>query len=530
MTSVREAVFELLRNRGMTTIFGNPGSTEMAFLNDLPSEFRYILGLHEGAVVAMADGYAQATGNPTLVNLHSAPGVGNAMGSIVNARANRSPLVITAGDQVRPMQVMEALLTNVRGTELVLPAVKWSGVAPRPQDTPAVLARAIHEAVLPAPGPVFVSQPLDDWDAQSVPAEVAHLSGRTVTAGAVLDTRSVAEIGARVAAAKAPLLVVGAAMDEGLDWDAAVGFAERFGAAVMIAPTEGRWSFPGWHPNFRGVMAPAVALAAQQMSGYDLVIVAGSPVFKYYPYLPGELLPAGAELIQLTDDPAAAARAPMGDAYLSDPRAALALITAAVPGPAADPLVPGPGPLAAPGSSPLSAGDVFSAVADCLPEDAAIVNESPSNLSVMLRHWRPSQPRSYFFSGSGGLGFGTAATVGVQLGMPERRVLGVLGDGSLHYSVQALYTAAREQVPATFLVLRNRQYGILKWFGLLEKAPQVPGLDLPNLDAEKIAEGYGVRARTVADSESLRDALTEGLGGDIPRLIQVDIDQATDVM
>ena len=114
--------------------------------------------------------------------------------------------------------------------------------------------------------------------------------------------------------------------------------------------------------------------------------------------------------------------------------------------------------------------------------------------------------------------------------MPERRVLGVLGDGSLHYSVQALYTAAREQVPATFLVLRNRQYGILKWFGLLEKAPQVPGLDLPNLDAEKVAEGYGVRARTVADSESLRDALTESLGGDIPRLIQVDIDQATDVM
>lgn len=530
MASVRDAVFELLRSRGMTTVFGNPGSTEMAFLNDLPSDFRYILGLHEGAVVAMADGFAQATGRPTLVNLHSAPGVGNAMGSIVNARANRSPLVITAGDQVRPMQVMEALLTNVGGTELVRPAVKWSGVAPRPQDTPAVLARAIQQAVLPAPGPVFVSQPLDDWDAEVAPAEARHLTGRTVTSGAVLDARSVAEIAARVAAAKTPLLVVGAAMDEAPTWDAAIGFAEHFGAAVMIAPTEGRWSFPGWHPNFRGVMAPAIALAGQQMTGHDLVIVAGSPVFKYYPYLPGELLPEGCQLIQLTDDADAAARAPMGDAYLSDPVAALAQITAAVPGPTADPLPAGPGPLAAPGASPLSAGDVFSAVADCLPDDGAIVNESPSNLSVMFRHWRPSRPRSYFFSGSGGLGFGAAATVGVQLGMPGRRVLGILGDGSLHYSVQALYTAAQEQVPATFLVLRNRQYGILKWFGLLENAPAVPGLDLPDLDAEKIAEGYGVRARTVADSDSLRDALAESLGDDVPHLIQVDIDQATDVI
>jgi benzoylformate decarboxylase len=514
----------------MTTIFGNPGSTEMAFLNDLPADFRYILGLHEGAVVAMADGYAQATGTPTLVNLHSAPGVGNAMGSIVNARANRSPLVITAGDQVRPMQVMEALLTNVRGTELVRPAVKWSGAAPRPQDTPGVLARAIHEAVSPPPGPVFVSQPLDDWDADVAVEETQYLSSRAVTAGSVLSADSVAAIAGRVSAAKAPLLVLGAAMDEAATWDAAVGFAERFGAAVMIAPTEGRWSFPGGHPNFRGVMSPAIALATQQMTGYDLVIVAGSPVFKYYPYLPGELLPAGTALIQLTDDAAAAARAPMGDAYLSDPSAALALITQAVPGPAADPLPAAAAPPPAPGADPLTAADVFSAVADCLPADGAVVNESPSNLSVMFRHWRPSRPRSYFFSGSGGLGFGTAATVGVQLGMPDRRVLGVLGDGSLHYSVQALYTAAREQVPATFLVLRNRQYGILKWFGLLENAPQVPGLDLPNLDAEQIAEGYGVSACTVADAESLREALTAGFEAPTPRLIQVDIDQATDVI
>src|ERR1700760_19029 len=166
MTSVREATFELFRAHGMTTIFGNPGSTELPMLSEFPDDFSYVLGLQEAVVVGMADGYAQATGRPTLVNLHTAPGVGNAVGALVNAAANKSPLVVTAGQQVRPMMVLEAMLTNPRATELPRPTVKFSAEPPRPADVPAVLARAIHAATTPPHGPVFVSIPMDDWDVE----------------------------------------------------------------------------------------------------------------------------------------------------------------------------------------------------------------------------------------------------------------------------------------------------------------------------------------------------------------------------
>src|SRR5215210_4931820 len=112
MTSVREAVYDLLRARGMTTVFGNPGSTELPFLTEFPDDFDYVLGLQEAAVVAMADGYAQMTGRPSLVNLHTAPGLGNAVGAIFNAQANHSPVVITVGQQARSMVTMQSNLTN----------------------------------------------------------------------------------------------------------------------------------------------------------------------------------------------------------------------------------------------------------------------------------------------------------------------------------------------------------------------------------------------------------------------------------
>ena len=527
---MRDAVFSLLERNGMTTIFGNPGSTEMGFLNDLPDGFQYVLGLQEAAVVSMADGYAQAVGRPTMANLHSAPGLGNAMGSIVNARANRSPVVITTGTQVRAMQSMEALLTNVEATNLPRPAVKWSGEAARAADTPAVLARAIHEASLSPTGPVFVSQPLDDWDGDVVDAESRHLVERTVRAGGGLLADQVAEIARRLDAAANPLLVVGSALDSEEGWAGTVELAEATGAAVMMAPVESRWSFPGWHPQFRGTLAPAIAIATAQMAPYDLVLVLGAPVFRYYPYIPGELLPEGTELVQITDDPGQAARAPMGDAYVSDPVAAVQALVESVTAEARQTPGEPDEPLTTSGSQPMSPTDVFTVMSSVIGPDTAMVNESPSNLNALQACWRPTRPKSLFFSGSGGLGFGTSATIGVQMGMPDRPVLGLLGDGSLHYSVQGLYTAALYDVPATFLVMRNRQYAILKWFGQLENAPDVPGLDLPDLDAVKIAQGYGVPARSVSEPGDLESALREDLAADGPRLIQVEIDDSTNVM
>src|SRR5437899_3517287 len=157
MPTVREATFELFRAHGMTTIFGNPGSTELPMLADFPDDFTYVLGLQEAVAVGMADGYAQASGRPTLVNLHTAPGVGNAMGAIFNAQANKSPLLITAGQQARSMMTFQANLTNRDAIRVPHPFVKWPYEVPRAEDVPAALARGLHMASLPPTGPVFVS-------------------------------------------------------------------------------------------------------------------------------------------------------------------------------------------------------------------------------------------------------------------------------------------------------------------------------------------------------------------------------------
>src|SRR5687768_8886896 len=156
----------------MTTMFGNPGSTELPMLADFPDDFRYVLGLQEAVAVGMADGYAQASGRVAHVNLHTAPGVGNGMGAIFNAQANKSPLLVTAGQQVRAHVTMNANLTNRDATRVVHPFVKWSFEPPRPEDVPLALAHGIHKAGIPPRGPAFVSIPMDDWTAEIPDEEV----------------------------------------------------------------------------------------------------------------------------------------------------------------------------------------------------------------------------------------------------------------------------------------------------------------------------------------------------------------------
>src|SRR3954452_256602 len=202
--SVREASFDLLRARGMTTMFGNPGSTELPMLADWPGDFSYVLGLQEAVVVGMADGYAQASGKTTLVNLHTAPGVGNAMGAIFNAQANKSPLVITAGQQVRAVMTMQANLTNKDAARMAHPLVKWSYIAPRAADVPAALGRACHMASLPPKGPTFLSIPMDDWEQEADEEGSRRAAERTASGAAVADPAVVRELAGRVGAARQP--------------------------------------------------------------------------------------------------------------------------------------------------------------------------------------------------------------------------------------------------------------------------------------------------------------------------------------
>jgi benzoylformate decarboxylase len=525
VTTVREAAYELFRSQGMTTMFGNPGSTELPMLDAFPGDFSYVLGLQEAAVVGMADGYAQASGRPTLVNLHTAPGVGNAMGAIFNAQANKSPLVITAGQQVRAMVTLQANLTNRDATRVPHPFVKWSHEPARAEDVPAALARAIHTAALPPRGPVFVSIPMDDWSAEADSDGAAEAIKRTVSGRAVADPDTVRSLAERLAGAAAPVLVVGPDVDASGAWEAAVAVAERQRLPVWAtpAPGGGRIGFPEGHPNFRGTLPPAIGPLGETLEGHDLVLVVGSSVFPYYPYIPGPLLPEGTSLVQLTNDPDEASRAPMGDAIVADVRLTLEALLAAVP--QSDRAAPEPlgEAQAPPESDPLSPSSVHATLAELLPDDGIVVLESPSSTMALRNQLRLSRPASYYFGAGGGLGFGLAAAVGVQLAEPSRPVVCVVGEGSVQYAVTALWSAVAYDVPVTFLVLRNEEYSILKWFADLEHVSGAPGLDLPSLDTAAIASGYGLRSRRVTGLEELGTELSAAISSGSPELVEIGV-------
>ncbi len=525
VTTIREAALELFRKRGMTTIFGNPGSTELPMLGDFPSDFTYVLGLQEAVVVGMADGFAQASGLPTHVNLHTAPGVGNAMGAIFNAQANKSPLLITAGQQVRAHITMQANLTNRDATRVPHPFVKWSYEPPRAQDVPAALARGIYHASLPPKGPVFVSLPMDDWGVEIDAADVRHVVERSVTGRAVADPEAVRGLAARLEAARSPVMVAGPDVDASGAWDAAVALAERCRLPVWASPAPGggRLGFPEGHAYFRGVLPPAIGPVGQTLEEHDFVLVAGSSVFPYYPYIPGPPLPEGAALVAITSDPDEAARAPMGDAIVADVKLTLEALLAVVGEADRPPPEPMEDPPPIEETDPLSPSAVHGTLAEVFPDDGIVVLESPTSTLALRNRLRISRPGSYYFCAGGGLGYGLAAGVGVQIAQPGRPVVCVLGEGSAQYAISGFWTAVAYKVPVSFLVLRNEEYGILKWFADIEHVTGAPGLDLPALETADVARAYGVDARRVRGRDELREALAAGLAASAPVLIEVDV-------
>jgi benzoylformate decarboxylase len=527
MATVRETTYDLLRSLGMTTVFGNPGSTEEPFLQDFPADFRYVHALQEASAVAMADGYAQATGRPAHVNLHTAPGIGNGMGNLVTAWHNKTPLIVTAGQQTREMLLIEPRLANPRAVELTQPYVKWSHEPARAQDVPAAFMRAYATAVQPPAGPVFLSLPLDDWHQPA--AEPPPV--RTVATRYAPDPQRLREFAAAVAASRSPVLVLGPAVDRADAWPVAVALAERLAAPVWSAPAPERAAFPEDHPQYQGVLPYAIRPLAEKLRGHDLVLVIGAPVFRYYPYVPGDYLPADTRLLHITDDPGEAARAPVGESLLGDAGLALAALVDLVP--PAD--RPPPPPRAAPPppdlGPPLSPDGLFALLAEHWPPDGVLVQESPSNLAALRRRLPTTRPGSYFTMASGGLGYGLPAAVGIALAERDtgrgRPVVAVIGDGSFHYSVQALWTAARLRLPLAVVVPVNQQYAILKAFADLKDTPGVPALDLPGIDVTALAEGYGCAAEVVERPERFGDALRAALAADRPTVLPVPI--STDV-
>jgi len=281
--------------------------------------------------------------------------------------------------------------------------------------------------------------------------------------------------------------------------------------------------FPENHPYFQGLLPPAIAPLAQTLEPYDFVLVVGAPVFTYYPYLPGPVLPEGTSLVMVTNDPQEAARAPAGDAIVADVALALEALVAQVDASVRPPPQERPGPEPPLDTGPTGAPAAMAALGEVLPEQGIVVNESPSNMIAFRNQVRPSQPGSYFTAAGGGLGFGLPAAVGAQLAQPDRPVVAVIGDGSLQYAVSGLWSAVAYDVPLTILVLRNEEYAILKWFAEFEGEQGAPGLDVPGLDSVAIAGGYGMEARRVGGVGELREALSEAIASHEPELIEITV-------
>ncbi|MFN5155441.1 MAG: benzoylformate decarboxylase [Betaproteobacteria bacterium] len=481
--TVREATWALMRAHGMTTVFGNPGSTELGFFLGWPADFRYVLGLQECVVVGMADGYAQATGGAAFVNLHSAVGVGHAMGAIFTAFKNRTPMVITAGQQARSILAYDPFLHSAEATTLPRPYVKWAVEPARAQDVPAAIARAYHLAMTPPRGPVLVSVPADDWAQPCEP-----LAPRVVSQALRPDPAVLAALGDALDAAERPAFVIGPAVDRDGAWPLARTLAERHRARVFGAPMSGRAGFPEDHPQFGGWLPAMREKIVAALAGHDVVLALGAPAFTYHVQGEGPHAPPGSTVLQITDDPQAAAGEPIPVPFFMQTLTAVR------------------------------------------PRDSIVFEEAPSARAAMQRFLPIFEPGTYWTMDSGGLGHGLAAAMGVALAQQQRgghqRVIAMIGDGSAMYSIQALWNAAQLRLPVTVLILNNRRYGALQGFaphfGFAPDAPLV-GTDLPALDFVALAAGHGLPASRVSDGAGLAGALRQALAADGPVLLEVEI-------
>nr|WP_316233642.1 benzoylformate decarboxylase [Bradyrhizobium sp. SZCCHNPS2010] len=524
--TVKHATLDLLRAFGIDKVFGNPGSTELPFLSDWPDDIDYVLALQEASAVAMADGYAQAKRNAGFVNLHSAAGVGNALGNIYNAYRNQTPLVITAGQQARSIMPLHPFLYAERASEFPRPYVKYSVEPARAEDVPGAIARAYYVAMQPPCGPTFVSVPIDDW---AHPA-AGIIGARKVSRELGPDRQAMQELAAALAAAKNPAIVVGPGVDRAGAVELMVKVAEKAKAAVWASPFSARCSFPERHPQFSGFLHASPAQLSDALNAHDLVVVIGAPVFTFHVEGHAAIFDGTTAIYQLTDDPDAASITPVGTSIIATMTSALTTLLELLPEiertvPQARPAPEAPKP-----ADPIPVDYLLHTLSSAMPEDAALVEEAPSHRPAMQKFMPMRGQDSFYTMASGGLGYSLPASVGMALGRPQRRTVCLIGDGSAMYSIQALWTAAQRKLPLTIVVINNSGYGAMRSFSQVMQVRNVPGLDLPGLDFVKLAEGMGCDAVRVTKASELASALSRSLAHGGASLVEVMVDSAVPLL
>ncbi|WP_225097707.1 benzoylformate decarboxylase [Streptomyces sp. CoH27] len=523
-TTVREAVVRFLRDTGMTCVFGNPGSTELRMFRDWPDDFTYVLGLQESIAVAMAAGHALGTRQAAFVSLHSAGGVGHALGAVFNAYRDRVPLVIVAGQQARSLIQVRPFLGADEPALFPRPYVKSARQPERAEDVPAVLAEAYRTAMTHPRGPVFVSVPEDDWDRPAEP-----VPPRTVHTAFTAAPDALAALAARLDSCARPALVVGPGVDDEDALEEVRALAERLRAGVWISPLSGRSGFPESHPLFQGFLPPVARPLAARLAPYDVVVALGTPVFTYHVPDDGPPLAPGTELFHLDCDAVQAAWLPVGTSIVTTLRPALTRLAELLKTSDREPPPPRPDPAPAGAAAHITPEFFFDLLRARLPRDRVLVEEAPSHRDALHARVPVDAGGGFLTTGSGALGWGLPLAVGRALA-DRRRVVCVVGDGSALYSVQALWSAARHAVPVTYVLLDNGGYAAVRALGRRIGVAPVPGTDITGVDFASLAESFGCPAARAEDPRELPAALDHALGrGDDagPFLLHVRVSGST---
>ena len=549
--SGKRAFLDILKQEGVEILFGNPGTTELPLMDALAvdNELHYVLGLQEAAVMAMADGYAQASGKLAVVNLHVAPGLGNAMGMLYDAQKAASPILLTAGQHDQQFNATEPILWADL-PPIARPFVKWSSEVRRLQDLPRLVHRAAKTALAPPSGPVFLSLPGDVLQAE---ADIDLLGPTRVAPRLRGDPAAVEEAAALLAAAENPLIMAGDAVAQSRAHAELVALAELLGAPVYAELVPSSASFPASHPLFRGAMGRVTPAIRQVFDQYDLVFSVGADLFTLSLPSPVEPIPPGVPLIHLdTDAWELGKNYPTAVAILGDPKATLPDLTAALRqrmsagqrAAARERLDAASEAIrrerealvaqarAAAAARPIQPLALLHAIGETLPGDAVVVDETISSGVGIRQLMRSDDPQSFFGLRGGGIGWGLPAAIGVKLALPDRPVVALIGDGSAMYTCQALWTAAHERIAVVFVIFNNRSYRILKQRlhaqrGHAAQVDTYVGMELidPPIDFVALARSLGIAAERATTLRETTDLLRKGLADGAAMLIDVELDR-----
>ncbi len=542
-------LLEVLRSEGAQYIFGNPGTTELPLLDELTGwpEIDYIWGLQEASVVAMADGYAQASGKPGVVNLHTAGGLGHGMGALLNAHISNTPLVVTAGQQDMRHNLTDPLLFGDL-VRIAAPAVKWTAEVTHPDQLPVLLRRAFHDCTAAPSGPVFLSLPMDVMEKRSTVgiAEVSHID-RTAIAGSL---ERLADILSGFTPGKIAII----AGDEVRPSDAGnetVALAEALGAPVFGSSWPAFVPFPTSHPLWAGNLPTKASEIRSWLEPYDAILALGGKSLITILYSEGPAVPPGCQVFQLSADVTDLGRTystplsmvgdikaslkvllPMLDRKLARHREAILSLRQAAETARSRKLDALKSRSQAEWGEPVTTPFVAAEqVTRAIGPHIAIIDEAIATAQHTRTLLNSSSSRQYSMVRGGGLGWGMPAAVGASLGLGREPVVSLVGDGAALYSPQALWTAAHEKLPVTFVVMNNREYNVLKNFMkaqpdyLSAQSNHFIAMDItsPPVDYLALAASMGVPARRIDRAVEIAAAVEEGIASGRPNLIEIPI-------